>query len=101
MLNFRHRCKECIGCRTWQDPRFCERKDVVNLAGITADGAFAEYVVADADTTVELPVGLSFEQAAPLMCAGVCLFHFFSSLLTPLCTNPVPALASAHILRIA
>jgi D-arabinose 1-dehydrogenase-like Zn-dependent alcohol dehydrogenase len=50
------------------DIRFCEKKD---MAGVTADGGFAEYVVADADTTVLLPEGLEFEQAAPLMCAGV------------------------------
>lgn len=41
------------------------------MAGISADGGFAEYVVADADSSVELPDGVAFEQAAPLMCAGV------------------------------
>ncbi|KAL2841171.1 GroES-like protein [Aspergillus pseudoustus] len=73
MLNFRHGCKGCVGCRvnkqgsTPPDIRFCENK---NMAGVTADGGFAEYAVADADTTVLLPDGLEFEQAAPLMCAG-------------------------------
>jgi NADPH:quinone reductase-like Zn-dependent oxidoreductase len=31
----------------------------------------AEYMVCDADSIMELPASLSFEQAAPLMCAGV------------------------------
>ena len=48
---------------------FCEEK---NMAGINADGGFAEYVIADSATSVLLPDGLPFEQAAPLMCAGVC-----------------------------
>ncbi|KAL4871491.1 hypothetical protein BDV12DRAFT_163852 [Aspergillus spectabilis] len=75
MLNFRHACRTCIGCKVARDPhqpdqpdaRFCENKD---MAGISSDGGFAEYVVADADTSVPLPEGVSFEQAAPLMCAG-------------------------------
>ncbi|KAL3462816.1 chaperonin 10-like protein [Aspergillus heterothallicus] len=75
MLNFRHGCKRCVGCKAdvnkdtsaRPDIRFCENKD---MAGVTADGGFAEYVVADADMTVVLPDGLAFEQAAPLMCAG-------------------------------
>lgn len=76
MLNFRHACNECTGCRTVRDPqvsdepdvRFCENKE---MAGITSDGGFAEYVVADANTSILLPDFVPFEQAAPLMCAGV------------------------------
>jgi len=41
------------------------------MAGVTSDGAFAEYMIADADNTVLLPETILFEQAAPLMCAGV------------------------------
>ncbi|KAL4810675.1 chaperonin 10-like protein [Aspergillus unguis] len=75
MLNFRHACGSCTGCMTARDPqrperpdtRFCANKD---MAGISADGGFAEYVVADADCTVLLPEGVDFVQAAPLMCAG-------------------------------
>ncbi|KAL4922640.1 chaperonin 10-like protein [Aspergillus aurantiobrunneus] len=75
MLNFRHACHSCIGCRVARDPqspgrpdaRFCENKE---MAGISADGGFAEYVIADADSSLLLPDGLAFEQAAPLMCAG-------------------------------
>ncbi|KAL4965828.1 chaperonin 10-like protein [Aspergillus stella-maris] len=75
MLNFRHACGSCVGCRVARDPRqpdqpdtrFCDNKD---MAGISADGGFAEYVVADADCSVSLPERIDFAQAAPLMCAG-------------------------------
>lgn len=80
VLNFKHPCGSCRKCR-WHkgeygtlDARFCESK---NMAGITTDGGFAEYLLADAATTVLLPEGLGFEQGAPLMCAGVC-FRFYS-----------------------
>lgn len=42
------------------------------MSGILgADGGFAEYMLASDDALVHLPDNLSFEQAAPLMCAGV------------------------------
>ncbi|RAK77242.1 GroES-like protein [Aspergillus fijiensis CBS 313.89] len=75
MLNFRGACHACVGCEVARDPlrpnepdtRFCENKE---NAGVNADGAFAEYIVADPATSVPLPDEVSFEQAAPLMCAG-------------------------------
>lgn len=47
------------------------------MAGFKHNGAFAEYMLADPDTTVHLPNGVSFEQGAPLMCAGVSHFVFW------------------------
>ncbi|KAH8205595.1 hypothetical protein TruAng_000301 [Truncatella angustata] len=73
VLNFKNSCKTCTGCKLSKreygtyDPRFCETRE---MAGFKHDGAFAEYMVADPETTVKLPESLSFEQAAPLMCAG-------------------------------
>ena len=49
------------------DARFCDNRET---AGFLADGSFADYATADPETTVKLPESLSFEQAAPLMCAG-------------------------------
>lgn len=78
-LNFKNACGACTGCglarrrtgggegRGKLDPRFCEGRET---AGFQHDGAFAEYLAADPETTVRLPDSLSFEQAAPLMCAG-------------------------------
>jgi D-arabinose 1-dehydrogenase-like Zn-dependent alcohol dehydrogenase len=74
ILNFKKACGSCVGCQqckrrsTRLDPRFCQRRD---MAGFRHDGAFAQYMVADPNTTVHLPDSISYEQGAPLMCAGV------------------------------
>ena len=76
VLNFKGACSQCSDCISTQrrygtvDARFCRRRET---AGFQHDGAFAEYLVADAATTVALPDSMSFDQAAPLLCAGVCL----------------------------
>jgi alcohol dehydrogenase len=38
--------------------------------GIGLQGSHAEYMLADADATMPLPAALSYEQAAPIFCAG-------------------------------
>lgn len=76
VLNFRNPCGECAGCK-WQaitntgalDARYCNQKTMAGILG--ADGGFAEYLIAPDYTLAKLPDSLSFEQAAPLMCAGV------------------------------
>ncbi|RSL57621.1 hypothetical protein CEP54_008224 [Fusarium duplospermum] len=46
------------------------------MAGILgADGGFAQYMVAPEDTLVTIPDTVPFEQAAPLMCAGVTVWN--------------------------
>ncbi|KAH7084690.1 chaperonin 10-like protein, partial [Paraphoma chrysanthemicola] len=73
VLNFKHACGECVGCRQNQrksgrsDPRFCQNRE---MAGFKHDGSFAEYMIADPKTTIRLPEAVSYEQGAPLMCAG-------------------------------
>lgn len=69
VLLFRHACGTCINCRTTGDVRFCK---VRNMAGLANDGGMAEYIIGDANNCVLLPDAISYEQAAPLMCAGVC-----------------------------
>jgi alcohol dehydrogenase/propanol-preferring alcohol dehydrogenase len=44
--------------------------DAPILTGVTVDGAHAEYVAVDAGGTVLLPDGISYELAAPTLCAG-------------------------------
>ncbi|KAL0932479.1 putative alcohol dehydrogenase [Colletotrichum truncatum] len=72
-LNFKNSCGKCSGCglvrrtSTQLDPRFCDKRET---AGFQHDGAFAEYLAVDPETTVRLPSSLPFDQAAPLMCAG-------------------------------
>ncbi|KAK0385195.1 hypothetical protein NLU13_7673 [Sarocladium strictum] len=86
VLNFKSACGACTGCavarRRWcggLDPRFCEKRET---AGFHHDGAFAEYLVADPSTTVRLPDDLSFEQAAPLMCAGATVWGALEKAMT-------------------
>ncbi|KAI0458045.1 GroES-like protein [Xylaria acuta] len=73
VLNFKNACMQCRGCGlskreyNYYEPRYC---DIRETAGFQHDGAFAEFMVADPETTVMLPSSVSFEQAAPLMCAG-------------------------------
>lgn len=73
MLNFKNACGSCVNCslrikRGFKlDSRFCDRRVT---AGFQHDGGFADYAVADPETTIQLSDETSFEQAAPLMCAG-------------------------------
>lgn len=47
---------------------------------VKSDGGFAEYMIGSHYSLVHLPDDVSFEQAAPLMCAGVSL-HLHSQIL--------------------
>jgi alcohol dehydrogenase, propanol-preferring len=58
----------------------CRRGDAVNcqnpvLAGVTADGGYAESMIAEARAIVSIPDGLSSTDAAPLLCAGVTTYN--------------------------
>jgi len=46
---------------------FC---DQLVATGVSAPGSHAEYMVAYADATTLLPNDISYEQAAPVFCAG-------------------------------
>ena len=51
------------------DAKFCRNKIMGGLA--SADRGFAEYMIAVDYALVRMPGNLSFEQAAPLTCAGL------------------------------
>lgn len=64
----------CFVC----DP--CRRGDFIScrrmgVTGLSADGGYADVVVAPADALAAVPDELTDEEAAPLMCAGVTTFH--------------------------
>lgn len=63
----RHTCGECRYCRTGRE-NLCERAE---FNGWTANGGYAEYVVAPAAFVYSLPDEFDDLQAAPLMCAGI------------------------------
>jgi len=60
-------CGECEHCLAgWET--VCERAE---FSGYTQNGGFAEYIVADAAYVARIPAGLSANEAAPIICAGV------------------------------
>lgn len=59
-------CGRCEWCLRGQ-PMFCARQIGT---GVGIAGGHAEYMLAYADATMLLPDGLSYEQAAPIFCAG-------------------------------
>jgi propanol-preferring alcohol dehydrogenase len=60
-------CGECEFCSTGRET-LCLKQQVT---GCTVDGGFAEFIKAKASHTVKLPDSLGFEEAAPLLCAGL------------------------------
>jgi 2-desacetyl-2-hydroxyethyl bacteriochlorophyllide A dehydrogenase len=59
-------CGRCEWCRRGKR-NFCQNSIVT---GIQMQGGHAEFMPAYADATMVLPEGLSYEQAAPIFCAG-------------------------------
>jgi len=57
----------CEFCRRGQENLCPDAK----FTGFDVDGGYAEYMLADARYVLPLPEGLSDEQAAPLLCAGI------------------------------
>lgn len=58
----------------------CRRGDFVTcsnqaITGVTRDGGYARYMVARHEAIAQLPDGLEWTEAAPLLCAGVTTFN--------------------------
>ncbi len=58
----------------------CLRGDFITcpnlrVPGISYDGGYSEFVVAPSGVLAPIPDGLSFEEAAPLLCAGITTFN--------------------------
>ncbi len=60
-------CGECEACRRGEE-NLCAQ---ARFTGFHQDGGFAESMLAEARFTLPLPEGISDEQAAPLLCAGI------------------------------
>ncbi|MFB7668641.1 alcohol dehydrogenase catalytic domain-containing protein [Kitasatospora sp. NPDC056138] len=63
-------CFVCDSCRAGDFVNCADRR----IVGLHYDGGYAEYVVAPQDALARIPAALSFEEAGPLMCAGVTTF---------------------------
>lgn len=61
------RCPHCVG--GWET--LCESQQ---MTGYTVDGGYAEYVQAEANYVGQLPSGLDWGPAAPVLCAGVTVY---------------------------
>ena len=60
-------CRHCLG--GWET--LCHEQQ---NTGYSVNGGFAEYVVADPDYVGHLPANVSFEEIAPVLCAGVTVY---------------------------
>ena len=47
----------------------------MKICGISYDGGYADYIIVPASALALIPSELSFEEAAPLMCAGITTFN--------------------------
>jgi D-arabinose 1-dehydrogenase-like Zn-dependent alcohol dehydrogenase len=65
-------CGQCDFCREQHVNSFVTAANCASptLTGVNVDGAHAEFLVAHASGTVLLPKGISYEYAAPTLCAG-------------------------------
>lgn len=64
-------CGHCSACRRGEFVN-CE---FLPVPGISYDGGYEEYMLAPADALALMPEGISPEEAAPLMCAGITTFN--------------------------
>ncbi len=60
-------CGKCEFCARGEE-NLCAQ---ARFTGFHVDGGYAEYMLAQADYALALPPGISDEQAAPLLCAGI------------------------------
>jgi D-arabinose 1-dehydrogenase-like Zn-dependent alcohol dehydrogenase len=63
-------CGTCWHCRRG-DVACCKGR---TITGMQVDGGYAEYMIASVQSLARIPEGLSFEEAAPLLCAGLASF---------------------------
>ncbi|WP_263355519.1 alcohol dehydrogenase [Acidicapsa ligni] len=64
-------CNYCNPCRRG-DFILCENQQI---AGVSYDGGYADYVIAPANALAKVPDDLADVDAAPLMCAGITTFN--------------------------
>ncbi|KAJ9479019.1 putative Alcohol dehydrogenase 2 (putative) [Pseudozyma hubeiensis] len=69
-ITFYDPCGTCPECKRGT-PKYCTQQDML---GVTANGGFAEYMLADYRSCIPLPDALDFDSAAPLFCAGATIY---------------------------
>jgi propanol-preferring alcohol dehydrogenase len=75
-----HACGECFECQGSKDPIAHDDHEYsvhcleAENNGISKDGGFAEYAVADARQLAPIPSSMTAVETAPLMCAGITIY---------------------------
>jgi propanol-preferring alcohol dehydrogenase len=64
-------CGECELCKEGHE-NLCQKQ---TITGATVDGGYAEFVKGKASHALKVPDSLTSEEAAPLFCAGVTVYH--------------------------
>jgi NAD+-dependent secondary alcohol dehydrogenase Adh1 len=64
-------CGLCVACRRGYD-MLCERH---GFTGLTRDGGFADYVLVDERSLIQLPTGVQPAEVAPHADAGITAYH--------------------------
>lgn len=68
-------CGECEWCSAGHEQLCPQQK----ITGFTVEGGYAESIVVAASHAARLPNALSFEEAAPLLCAGLTVYKALKS----------------------
>jgi alcohol dehydrogenase, propanol-preferring len=68
-------CGECDLCQEGRE-NLCKKQ---MITGATVDGGYAEFIKAKASHVLKVPEALTSEEAAPLFCAGVTVYHAIKS----------------------
>ena len=67
-------CGACPNCAAGLETACLTPMTQRAFPGVSVDGGWAEYVKAPAQYLVRIPDALSFEEATPLMCAGMTVY---------------------------
>ncbi len=70
-------CRECENCLAGEE-QYCLQGETGTYGGMQdgrpTDGGYSEQIVVDENYVLGIPEGISLEQAAPLLCAGITLY---------------------------
>jgi alcohol dehydrogenase (NADP+) len=71
-------CRECENCKAGQE-QYCLKGNVgtynaIGKDGRPTEGGYSTHIVVDENYVLGIPEGISLEEAAPLLCAGITLY---------------------------
>jgi uncharacterized zinc-type alcohol dehydrogenase-like protein len=71
-------CRECENCKAGQE-QYCLKGNVgtynaIGKDGRPTEGGYSTHIVVDENYVLGIPEGISLDEAAPLLCAGVTLY---------------------------